>query len=43
MSKTLVVAEKPSVGQDLAKTLPGAFKKHEGYLEAEGYVVTWAA
>ena len=42
MSKTLVVAEKPSVGQDLAKTLPGAFKKHEGYLEADGYVVTWA-
>jgi DNA topoisomerase-3 len=42
MGKTLVVAEKPSVGQDLAKTLPGAFKKHEGYLEADGYVVTWA-
>ncbi|HVG98092.1 MAG TPA: DNA topoisomerase 3, partial [Chloroflexota bacterium] len=42
MTKTLVVAEKPSVGQDLAKTLPGTFKKHEGYLEADGYVVTWA-
>src|SRR5688572_20895081 len=42
MSKTLVVAEKPSVGQDLARTLPGAFKKGEGYLESDGYVVTWA-
>ena len=42
MSKTLVVAEKPSVGQDLAKTLPGSFRKHEGFLEADDYVVTWA-
>ena len=42
MTKTLVVAEKPSVGQDLAKTLPGPFKKAEGYLESDGYVVTWA-
>jgi DNA topoisomerase-3 len=42
VSKTLVVAEKPSVGQDLARTLPGPFKKQEGYLEADSYVVTWA-
>ena len=42
MSKTLVIAEKPSVGQDLARTLPGTFKKHEGYLEADGHIVTWA-
>src|SRR5918998_1375543 len=42
MGKTLVVAEKPSVGQDLARTLPGTFKKGEGYLESDGYVVTWA-
>lgn len=42
MTKTLVVAEKPSVGQDLAKTLPGPFRKAEGYLESDGYVVTWA-
>jgi len=42
MAKTLVVAEKPSVGQDLARTLPGTFRKGEGYLEADGYVVTWA-
>ncbi len=42
MSKTLLVAEKPSVGQDLARTLPGPFKKHEGYLEGPDDVVTWA-
>jgi DNA topoisomerase-3 len=42
MSKTLVIAEKPSVGRDLAKVLPGAFDKHEGYLEGPDYVVTWA-
>src|SRR5579871_5317303 len=42
MSKTLVIAEKPSVGRDLARVLPGAFKKEEGFLEAEEYVITWA-
>jgi DNA topoisomerase-3 len=40
--KTLVIAEKPSVGRDLARVLPGTFKKEEGWLEAEEYVVTWA-
>ena len=42
MSKTLVIAEKPSVGQDLVKVLPGAFNKGEGYLEGNDHVVTWA-
>ncbi len=42
MSKTLVIAEKPSVGRDLAKVLPGAFTKQEGYLEGPEHVVTWA-
>ncbi len=42
MSKTLVIAEKPSVGRDLARVLPGTFKKEEGWLEAEEYVITWA-
>ncbi|HXA55634.1 MAG TPA: DNA topoisomerase, partial [Solirubrobacteraceae bacterium] len=42
MSKTLVIAEKPSVGRDLVRVLPGTFKKQEGYLEAEEHVVTWA-
>ncbi len=39
---TLVIAEKPSVGRDLARELPGAFTKHEGYLEGEQHIVTWA-
>jgi DNA topoisomerase-3 len=42
MAKTLVIAEKPSVGRDLARVLPGPFAKHEGWLEAPDYVVTWA-
>jgi DNA topoisomerase III len=42
MSKTLVVAEKPSVGQDLARVLSGPFQKHEGYLEGPEHVITWA-
>src|SRR5277367_326202 len=42
MSKTLLVAEKPSVGQDLARVLPGPFKKNEGFLEGPDHVITWA-
>jgi DNA topoisomerase III len=42
MGKTLVIAEKPSVGRDLVAALPGAFTKHEGYLESDTHVVTWA-
>ncbi len=42
MAKTLVIAEKPSVGRDLARVLTGPFEKHEGYLESETHVVTWA-
>jgi DNA topoisomerase III len=42
VSKTLVIAEKPSVGRDLARVLPGPFKKQEGYLEADEWVITWA-
>jgi DNA topoisomerase III len=42
MAKTLIIAEKPSVGRDLTRALPGAFQKHEGYLESDTHVVTWA-
>ena len=42
LSKTLVIAEKPSVGRDLARVLPGPFEKHEGYLEGPEHVITWA-
>src|ERR671933_102818 len=42
MGKTLVIAEKPSVGRDLARILPGPFAKHDGWLESDSHVVTWA-
>src|SRR5689334_24739534 len=42
MSKTLVIAEKPSVGRDLSRVLTGPFTKHEGYLESPEHIVTWA-
>jgi DNA topoisomerase III len=42
MGKTLVIAEKPSVGQDYARALGGGFQKHEGYLESEDRIVSWA-
>ena len=34
------IAEKPSVGKDIANVL-GATEKHEGYYEGNGYQVTW--
>src|SRR5215218_9338454 len=40
--KTLVMAEKPSVGRDLAGALPGSFAKEDGFLESDEYVITWA-
>jgi DNA topoisomerase-3 len=42
VSKTLVIAEKPSVGRDFTRVLPGPFEKNEGYLEGPEHVVTWA-
>src|ERR687888_97130 len=42
MGKTLVIAEKPSVGRDIAAALPGAFTQSETSLESDEYVVTWA-
>lgn len=36
-----VLAEKPSVAREIATVL-GATKKNDGYLEGNGYVVTWA-
>ncbi|MCF7919803.1 MAG: DNA topoisomerase III [Candidatus Cloacimonetes bacterium] len=39
--KKLVLAEKPSVGRDLAAAL-GCGKNEKGYLEGARYIVTWA-
>ena len=36
----LVIAEKPSVGQSLAKVI-GATKSGDGYLEGNGFIVSW--
>ena len=36
----LVLAEKPSVAQSIAKVL-GATKREDGYLEGNGYIVSW--
>ncbi len=36
----LVIAEKPSVARDIANVL-GAVQKRNGYLEGNGYLVTW--
>ena len=40
--KTVVLAEKPSVGTDLSRVLPGPFKKGQGFLEGPEHVITWA-
>ncbi|MET3695931.1 DNA topoisomerase-3 [Bacillus oleivorans] len=41
MSKKLVLAEKPSVGRDIARVLQ-CQKKGNGYFEGSQYIVTWA-
>jgi DNA topoisomerase-3 len=44
MGKTLIIAEKPSVGRDLTGALDDKFKasKEKTYLEGDNYVITWA-
>lgn len=41
MGKTLVVAEKPSVGRDIARVV-GARERGNGFLAGDRWVVTWA-
>jgi len=41
MKKSLVLAEKPSVGRDIARVL-GCHKKNQSYIEGDKYIVTWA-
>lgn len=36
----LVIAEKPSVSQSIAKVI-GADNRCDGYLEGNGYIVSW--
>ena len=41
MGKILVLAEKPSVGRDIARVL-GCKNEKNGYIEGSKYIVTWA-
>lgn len=41
MSKNLYISEKPSVAQEFAKALKDNFKKRDGYMESDNYIVTW--
>jgi DNA topoisomerase-3 len=41
MGKKLVLAEKPSVGKEIAKVL-GCRENRNGYMEGKSYIVTWA-
>jgi DNA topoisomerase-3 len=36
-----IIAEKPSVGQEIARVV-GAHEKCSGYMQGHGYIVTWA-
>ena len=38
--RKLVIAEKPSVAMSLSKVI-GATKRQDGYLEGNGYLVSW--
>ena len=40
MAKFLVIAEKPSVAQSLAKNL-SAYQRKDGYLEGNSCIVSW--
>ena len=45
MTKSLIIAEKPSVAQDIVRALTptaGKFDKHDEYFESDGYLVTSA-
>ena len=37
----LYIAEKPSMGREIAKCLPGPVERRDGYLVTKGGVVTW--
>ena len=41
MTKTLIIAEKPSVANDIAKAL-GGFTKHDEYFESDEYLLSSA-
>ncbi len=41
MSKKLLITEKPSVAMEFAKALKITTKRKDGYLESDGWIITW--
>jgi DNA topoisomerase III len=42
VSKTLIIAEKPSVARDIVAALPESFDENKNFYESDDYVVTFA-
>ncbi|WP_150268089.1 type IA DNA topoisomerase [Paenibacillus tepidiphilus] len=40
--KTLIIAEKPDMGRNIAAAIEPKAKNHRSYLEGEQYIITWA-
>lgn len=40
--KTLVIAEKPDMGRNIASAIDPKAKNHRTYIEGEQYIITWA-
>lgn len=40
--KTLIIAEKPDMGRNIAAAIDPKAKNHRSYLEGEKYIITWA-
>lgn len=41
MGKKLIITEKPSVAREFAKALGERMTNHDGYMESDGYIITW--
>lgn len=42
MLKTLIIAEKPDMGRNIAAAIEPKAKNYRSYLEGEQYIITWA-
>ncbi|CAG7628819.1 DNA topoisomerase 3 [Paenibacillus allorhizosphaerae] len=40
--KTLIIAEKPDMGRNIAAAIDPKAKNHRTYIEGESYIITWA-
>ncbi len=41
MGKRLIITEKPSVAREFGKALGEKMKNYDGYMESDGYIITW--